>query len=66
MLLKLTLPTLRNTLRLNISQALSFNNILYKTDIPYDFNQVKKYWWRWYSEVFGFIITELKELIVFD
>jgi hypothetical protein len=41
--LKLTIPTLRNTLKLNISQAISFNKILSKTDIPYDFNQIKKY-----------------------
>jgi hypothetical protein len=43
MTLKLTLPTLRNTLKLKINQAVSFNNILSKTDIPYDFNQIKNY-----------------------
>ena len=58
--LKLTIPTLRNTLKLNISQAISFNNILNKTDIPYDFNQIKKYWWRWYSEIFGFYYNRVK------
>ena len=41
--LVLTIPTLRNTLKLNISQAFSFNNLLNKSDIPYDFNLVKNF-----------------------
>jgi hypothetical protein len=41
--LNLTIPTLRNTLKLNISQAFSFNKILNNSDIPYDFNSIKNY-----------------------
>lgn len=41
--LNLTVPTIRNQLKLNISQAFSFNHILNKSDIPYDFNLKKNY-----------------------
>jgi len=41
--LNLILPTIRNTLKLDISQALSFNNILKKTDLPYNFSIKKNY-----------------------
>lgn len=58
--LNLILPTIRNTLKLDISQALSFNNILKKTDLPYNFSIKKNYWWRWYSEIFGFYYNSIK------
>lgn len=58
--LKLNIPNLRNTLKLNISQALTFKNIIRKADIPYNFDLIKNYWWRWYSEIFGFYYHRIK------
>jgi hypothetical protein len=43
MSLKFNQPTLRDTLILKIPQTISFNKILLKSDIPYDFDQIKKY-----------------------
>ena len=47
-------------MKLNITQAYCFNSILDKSDIPYDFNLKKNYWWRWYSEIFGFYYNRVK------
>jgi len=60
MILKLSPLTLRDTLFVNYKTAYSFHRILLKTDLPYNFDQVNKYWWRWYSDIYGFYYNRVK------
>lgn len=60
MILKLSPITLRDTISVNYKTAYSFHRILLKTDLPYTFDQIKKYWWRWYSEFYGFFYNRVK------
>lgn len=43
MILKLSPITLRDTISVNYKTAYSFHRILLKTDLPYTFDQIKKY-----------------------
>lgn len=45
---------LRNTLRLKYEEAAVYRNILAHSDLPYTFDEIKRPWWRYYSELYGF------------
>ena len=60
MLKNLSPVTLRDTMVLKPSTIFSFHKILLHTDLPYEFDQVNKYWWRWYSEIYGFFYHRIK------
>ena len=48
-------PTnLRNTLILKYDIISVFKNILAHADLPYTFDELKKPWWRYYGELYGF------------
>lgn len=52
--------TLRDTMVLKISTAFSFTKVLLHTDLPYYFDLVNKYWWRWYADLYGFYYHRVK------
>jgi len=55
-----TVITLRDTMTLNYSTAFSFYKIVVHTDLPINFDQITKVWWRWYSDIYGFFYNRVK------
>jgi len=45
---------LRNTLELKYNEVAVYRSILAHSDLPYTFNEIKRPWWRYYSELYGF------------
>jgi len=45
---------LRNTLELKYDEVVVYRSILAHSDLPYTFNEIKRPWWRYYSELYGF------------
>lgn len=45
---------LRNTLELKYDEVAVYRSILAHSDLPYTFNEIKRPWWRYYSELYGF------------
>lgn len=45
---------LRNTLELKYNEVAVYRSILSHSDLPYTFNEIKRPWWRYYSELYGF------------
>ena len=53
--------SLRDTLILRPYDKEMFHRILKTTDLPYDFDQSSKEWWRWYCEIYGFSYSRVKK-----
>lgn len=45
---------LRNTLELKYDEVVVYRSILAHSDLPYTFDEIKRPWWRYYSELYGF------------
>lgn len=51
--------TLRDTMILKYEVACNYSKVLKYTDLPYEFDQVEKVWWRWYCDLFGFYYSRI-------
>lgn len=51
--------TLRDTLILKYEVVCNYSKVLKHTDLPYEFDQVEKVWWRWYCDLFGFYYSRI-------
>jgi len=52
--------TVNNEIKINYQTIYTFDKIIKYAELPYNFDQINKFWWRWYSDIYGFYYNRVK------